>query len=65
LQVKNACGTPTFQRQEDDNVVLARPNIMLNNNNKWSSPPDTDMLNFLVTLDKTKGLFFKLADKYV
>uniref|UniRef100_U5ESP5 Putative heparin sulfate cell surface proteoglycan n=1 Tax=Corethrella appendiculata TaxID=1370023 RepID=U5ESP5_9DIPT len=61
-KVKKACGTPTLIQGDKLQSVYEQKTHQIQHTSKWISPPDTQMLHFLVTLDKTKGFFLKIAD---
>lgn len=66
FQVKKACGTPTLLPTDktssaEDERPAQQPSA--HNNNKWVSPPNTEMLRFLVTIDKSKDFYSKIVDR--
>jgi hypothetical protein len=65
LQVKKLCGAPSLHPTDRvvGTEVQAPPHLSFGN--KWISPPDTQMLQFLVSLHKPTEFFMRIADRYV
>jgi hypothetical protein len=65
FQVKKLCGAPSLH--QTDKPVGTEVDVPLHHvpGNKWNSPPDTQMLQFLVSLHKPTEFFMRIADRYV
>uniref|UniRef100_A0A6B2EAU6 Putative heparin sulfate cell surface proteoglycan n=1 Tax=Phlebotomus kandelakii TaxID=1109342 RepID=A0A6B2EAU6_9DIPT len=59
-KVKKACGTPALLPSEKTATLEDRVQ-QSGMPQKWVSPPDTDMLHFLVTIDKSKEFYSKIV----
>lgn len=71
FQVKKACGNPTLLPSEqlppEDATVMAALSrssaASTLAGNKWVSPPSTEMLRFLVEINKSKDFYSKIIDR--
>lgn len=72
FQVKKACGNPTLLPSEqlpaEDSMsaattTLTRTTAHSMAGNKWVSPPNTEMLRFLVEINKSKDFYSKIVDR--
>lgn len=70
-QVKRACGSPTMI--ENGQTESATPALLLQDDpasrpvlsNKRVTPPDTEMLQFLVSIDTSKDIYAQIVERYV
>lgn len=79
FQVQKACGKPTLIHSDKtvQHLKLPLPTASSSDGslplehkhpnhqtNKWVSPPDTQMLQFLASLDKSKEFLLRIANRY-
>lgn len=59
-KVKRACGSPSLLTAENvvSNDVIPSTTVP----HKWISPSDTEMLHFIVTIDRSKELYSKIVN---
>ncbi|KAG4067470.1 hypothetical protein HA402_003294 [Bradysia odoriphaga] len=60
-KVKKSCGIPSLLPSEK---IIAEEDleVITTVQNKWVSPPNTEMLKFLVNIDKSKDFYAKIVD---
>lgn len=62
--MKRSCGSPSLI-PSDNSIAdeMKKPHSLTAT--KWISPPDAEMLFFLVNVEKSKDLYSKIVDGYV
>lgn len=61
-RVKRACGSPSLLTADTiiQNDVIPTTTVP----HKWISPSDTEMLHFIVTIDRSKELYSKIVNRF-
>lgn len=79
IQVHKLCGAPSIRHNEKipsedslhqsnedaiDGPSLEKKQVPpVHHGNKWTPPPDTEMLSFLTNLDKSKSISLQIANR--
>lgn len=66
--MKKSCGTPTLLPTEklpsyNDEDIRTTASHEKHHSKSWVSPPNTEMLRFLVNIDKSKDFYSKIVDR--